>query len=83
MRSATGTNSLPPFVVTRATKSVIDFFVAPSFQDGSGSPPGVCAEAPPGRKSPAAAMAATSERRVIVVFILGIVASPLLHALIG
>ena len=39
MRSATGTKSGPPCVVTRATKSGIDFFAAPSFQDGSGSPP--------------------------------------------
>ena len=29
-------------MVTRATKSVMDFFVVPSFQDGSGS---VCASA--------------------------------------
>ena len=34
---AGGTKSAPPCVVTRATKSVIDFFAAPSFQDGSGS----------------------------------------------
>ena len=40
MRSAGGTKSPVPGVVTRATKSVIEFFVAPSFQEGRGS---VCA----------------------------------------
>jgi hypothetical protein len=37
MRSAAGTKSADPGVVTRATKSEIAFFVGPSFQDGSGS----------------------------------------------
>ncbi len=46
MRSGTGTKSGPPGVVTRATKSVIAFFAAPSFQDGSGS--GACATAASG-----------------------------------
>jgi hypothetical protein len=36
MRSAGGTNSAPPCVVTRATKSVMDFLTAPSFQEGRG-----------------------------------------------
>jgi hypothetical protein len=37
IRSVSGTKSVPPYVVTRATKSVI---AAPSFYDGRGS---VCA----------------------------------------
>src|SRR5271167_3754062 len=37
MRPEGGTNSAPPCAVTRATKSVMDFLTAPSFQDGSGS----------------------------------------------
>src|SRR6476661_3202844 len=36
-RCSTGTKKGPPCVVTRATKSRIEAFVAPSFQDGSGS----------------------------------------------
>src|SRR5262245_40214405 len=38
MRSGTGTKSGAPCAVTRATKSVIDFFTGPSFQEGRGSP---------------------------------------------
>ena len=37
MRSGTGTKSRPPSSVVRATKSRIDCFAGPSFQDGSGS----------------------------------------------
>src|SRR5262249_19579656 len=37
MRSDTGTKSGPPCAITRATKSVMDFFTAPSFQEGRGS----------------------------------------------
>jgi hypothetical protein len=37
IRSGTGTKSAPPSLVTRPTKSVIVFFVAPSFQEGKGS----------------------------------------------
>src|SRR6187551_3491667 len=37
MRSAGGTNSGPPRVVTRATKSRMARFVAPWFQEGKGS----------------------------------------------
>ena len=37
MRSAAGTKSGPPSVVTFATKSTIACFAGPSFQDGSGS----------------------------------------------
>ena len=37
MRWSTGTKSGAPGVVTRGTKSVIDFFAAPSFQEGRGS----------------------------------------------
>src|SRR5436190_847232 len=37
MRSSGGTKSDEPSLVTLATKSVIDFLVAPSFHDGSGS----------------------------------------------
>src|SRR5262245_66542147 len=37
MRSAGGAKSAPPSVVTRATKSVIAFFAAPSFQEGNGA----------------------------------------------
>ena len=39
MRCSAATKSGPFRVVTRDTKSMIDCFVAPSFQDGSGSPP--------------------------------------------
>src|SRR5262245_2827560 len=48
MRSATGTKSGPPSLVTRVTKSMIPRLAAPSFQDGSGSARPVCArcEAP-------------------------------------
>ena len=35
MRSAGGTKSGEPFLVTLATKSLRDFFVLPSFHDGS------------------------------------------------
>jgi hypothetical protein len=41
-------------VVTRATKSVMDFFAAPSFQDGTGSGP-PCASAVVARSDPASA----------------------------
>ena len=51
MRWSTGTKSGPPCVVTRETKLVIDCFVAPSFQDGSGSPED-CAEAEIERSGP-------------------------------
>ena len=44
MRWSSGTKSALPGVVTRGTKSVIDFFTAPSFQEGRGS--GACAAAP-------------------------------------
>src|SRR5262245_60732627 len=37
MRSAGGTKSAPPCVVTFSTKSVIDFLTGPSFHDGSQS----------------------------------------------
>ena len=37
MRSAGGTNSGEPDVVTFATKSMMDFFVLPSFHEGNGS----------------------------------------------
>jgi hypothetical protein len=37
MRSAGGTKSEEPVFVTLATKSTMDFFDLPSFQDGSGS----------------------------------------------
>jgi hypothetical protein len=37
MRSAGVTKSLPPFVVTRFTKSTIDCFALPSFQEGKAS----------------------------------------------
>src|SRR5262249_26391399 len=37
MRSATGTKSGPPSLVTRVTKSIIPRLAAHSFQDGSGS----------------------------------------------
>src|ERR1700722_4592908 len=37
MRWSAGTKSAPPCVVARATKSVMDFLAAPSFQEGSGS----------------------------------------------
>src|SRR5262245_29684655 len=37
MRSAGGTKSGPPCFVTRATKSVMDFFAGPAFQDGNES----------------------------------------------
>src|SRR3954470_3884430 len=40
MRCSTGTKSGPPCAVTRETNAMIEVFVAPSFQDGSGS---VCA----------------------------------------
>src|SRR5262245_35117550 len=43
MRSAGGTKSELPSVVTCATKAMIAFFAAPSFQEGSGSEP--CARA--------------------------------------
>jgi hypothetical protein len=45
MRASTGTKSAPPGVVTRGTKSVIDFFTGPSFQEGRGS--AGCAHAAP------------------------------------
>jgi hypothetical protein len=38
MRSATGTKSEDPSVVTRLTKVMMDFFETPSFHDGNGSP---------------------------------------------
>ena len=37
MRSGSGTKSLPPGVVARLTKSMMDCLALPSFQDGSGS----------------------------------------------
>ena len=37
MRCSAGTKSALPGVVTRETKSVMDFFTAPSFHEGSGS----------------------------------------------
>jgi hypothetical protein len=49
MRWSGGTKSGPPWVVTRATKLVIDDLVAPSFQDGSGS---ACASVELERSSP-------------------------------
>ncbi len=49
MRCATGTKSGPPCVVTRATKSVIDVLVGPSFHDGS---PSACACAGMERSGP-------------------------------
>ena len=45
IRSGGGTKSGPPSRVTRATKSTIDFFAAPSFHDGSGSAAGADAVA--------------------------------------
>ena len=67
MRWSAGTKSAPPCVVTRATKLVIDCFVGPSFQDGSGSPE-VCAEADMERSGPnrtgSAAKVETSRRRL-------------------
>jgi len=39
MRSAGGTKSGPPSLVTFATNSTTDFLAAPSFQDGSGPAP--------------------------------------------
>src|SRR5437879_8809475 len=42
MRSDTATNSRPPAVVVRATKSRMALFALPSFHDGSGS---LCAKA--------------------------------------
>src|SRR5262249_50700083 len=41
MRSATGTKSGPPSLVTRVTKSIIPRLAAQSFQVGSGSAPPV------------------------------------------
>ncbi len=38
MRSASGTKSGEPFVVTRSTKARTAFLVAVSFHEGSGSP---------------------------------------------
>src|ERR1700709_2733060 len=42
MRSAGGTKSTEPCLVTRSTKSKIAFLGAVSFQDGRGSVTGVC-----------------------------------------
>jgi hypothetical protein len=47
-----GTKSALPSVVTRGMKSVIDFFTAPSFQEGRGSA-GACAWLPPNQQRPA------------------------------
>src|SRR5437763_4871905 len=61
MRSGTGTNSRPPAVVVRATKSRMALFAPPSFHDGSGS---FCAK--PARLTttiPAAASPKPNERR--------------------
>jgi hypothetical protein len=66
MRSACATKSGPPWRVTRATKSVIDRFAAPSFQDGN---PSVCASADVGRSGPirvgSTARVESSNRRLI------------------
>ena len=61
-RSA-GTKSGEPAVVTLATKSMMDFFAAPSFQDGSGS--GVCASAPPRQKTISGSASKARRRRLI------------------
>ena len=45
MRSVGGTKSLPPFVVTRLTKSTIDCLALPSFHEPSASAACACAAA--------------------------------------
>src|SRR5262245_65994822 len=69
MRSAGGTKTAPPCVVTLATKSVIDFLTGPSFHDGSGS---LCANArPPATAQSTVASSATKARREIVSMLSG------------
>jgi hypothetical protein len=53
--SAGGTRSGEPCFVTRSTNVTIEFFVAVSFHDGSGSVAGVCARADMGRIGPISA----------------------------
>src|SRR5882724_6919161 len=84
MRSGTATNSRPPAVVVRATKSRIALFAVPSFHDGSGS---FCAKA--ARFAPATLAAAsprTNERRSMLPFRqhrLPTLARRLLHVIYG
>src|SRR5262245_18045547 len=63
MRSAAGTKSAPPWVVTRETKSRMAFLDAPSFQEGSGSALDDCASSRLGaatRRAPSTNVDATS-----------------------